>query len=311
MRVEHSRGVPCGLILFCRGEALPLGGDGVEYLRAAYAFESLQGFGHLGDVVAVYWSEITEAHRLEEVSAGGADDVGFHTHHHTLYAASDAAVSHTVPHPVLEFVVFGMGGYAEQVVVHRPRIPVYGYVVVVEYDQQVGVAAAGIVQALVCQASGEGAVSYEGDHLFVAALHFSGPGQSESGGYGGRGVAGPEGVVGAFVYAGEAADASQAPFVAEGFAPAGQYLVGIGLVADIEYDLVVRGVEHLVYAYNQLHRAETRTYVARVGGAATDHIFPDFAAEFLQLAFVEPAEVFGRVYFVQIFRHNPSKVGSF
>lgn len=43
----------------------------------------------------------------------------------------------------------------------------------------------------------------------------------------------------------------------EPLAPTGQYLVSVGLMADVPHDTVFRGVEHIVKCYCEFHYAKT------------------------------------------------------
>ena len=61
---------------------------------------------------------------------------------------------------------------------------VYGDMVVVEDDKDVGLHRTGVVQAFESHASCHGPVSYDRNYLFVAAGEFRGYGHAEGGAYG-------------------------------------------------------------------------------------------------------------------------------
>ena len=75
-------------------------------------------------------------------------------------------------------------------------------------------------------------------------------------------MAGDEGVVLAFLTLGEAGQTVGLAQRVHALAAAGQYLVGIGLVADIPDDAVFRRIEHAVQRDGQFDDAEVRRQVA-------------------------------------------------
>ena len=69
-------------------------------------------------------------------------------------------------------------------------------------------------------------------------------------------MAGTECVVFAFAALGKTRDAVQHAQGFHCFAPSGQYLVAIGLVADVPHQSVVRCIEHVMQRNRQLDRAQ-------------------------------------------------------
>lgn len=100
-----------------------------------------------------------------------------------------------------------MGGHLQEVIVYATLVGVDGNVVVVKYDEDIGLGGACIVQAFPGQAAGEGTVSDDGDGLVLAALQACRFGKTKGGRYGRGGMAGTEGVIFAFSPFGETADA--------------------------------------------------------------------------------------------------------
>ena len=96
----------------------------------------------------------------------------------------------------------------------------------------------GLVQTLEGHARGHGAVADDRDDLVVLLLQAAGRGHAQRGGDGGGAVAGAEGVVGALLALGEAADPAALAQGVEVFLAAGDELVGIGLVPHVPDDLV-------------------------------------------------------------------------
>ena len=78
-------------------------------------------------------------------------------------------------------------------------------------------------------------------------------------------MSGNECVVLAFFGGRESAQSSVLTVGLEGVAASGQYLVGVGLVTDIEQELVLRRVYHIVHRHDYVYRAEARAEVSRVG----------------------------------------------
>ena len=91
----------------------------------------------------------------------------------------------------------------------------------------------------------------------------------------------------------------------ECLASSGYYLVGIRLMADIEYYLILRGIENVMKPHDQLYRPEAGGDVAGVHCAAPDDIFPDFIAECLQLLDAKLPHIVRRIDF---FKNHKCKI---
>ena len=84
------------------------------------------------------------------------------------------------PQPLLETVVMDRRGDLQQVVLQGARGLVNGHVVVVEYDQQVGLLArSGVVQPFERQAAGHRAVADHGHNLPLFAAQLGRLGHAE------------------------------------------------------------------------------------------------------------------------------------
>ena len=79
--------------------------------------------------------------------------------------------------------------------------------------------------------------------------------------------------------AGEARDGAHERRVEEGLGAAGQHLVGVGLVRDVEDQLVGGGVEDAVQGHRELDDAEVGAHVAAHAGAALDDGGANLGAE--------------------------------
>ena len=127
------------------------------------------------------------------------------------------------------------------------------------------------------------------------ALHLGRHSHAEGSRDGGGTVAGAEGVVGAFAHLWEAADAAIGADGLEGFAAAGQYFVGIGLMPHIPDEFVVGCVEDIVEGYSELDGAEARGQVAGMGREGVNDICTQFVGNALQFVRIELFEVGGTV----------------
>ncbi len=100
-----------------------------------------------------------------------------------------------------------------------------------------------VVERLKGDAVGEGGVAGDGDDVLVAAGQVAGHGHAQSGGKRGAGVTGAVAVVLALGAQHEAVEAAGLADGAKAVAAAGEDLVDVGLVADVEEDFVFRRVE--------------------------------------------------------------------
>ena len=134
---------------------------------------------------------------------------------------------------------------------------VYGDAVVVEYHEYVRLADRHVVEGFESLTAGHRAVADDGNMLTAAfALQLRGYRHTQSGGDGGGGVAGAEGVVLALAHLWKS---TQSPFGSdrgELISPSGDNFVGVCLMAHIPYQLVVGGVEDIMQSHGQLHHAQ-------------------------------------------------------
>ena len=149
-----------------------------------------------------------------------------------------------------------------QIAVQRANRRADAHVVVVQDHQQIAVGHAGVVECLERHAGGQRTVSDDGYRAPVFPLDFGRQRHAQRSRDGGAGVCGAERVVVALAALRETAQAAQLPQGVHAFAPAGQYLVRIGLVAHVPYQPVVRGIEHIVQRHREFHRAEVGAQVA-------------------------------------------------
>ena len=188
------------------------------------------------------------------------------------------------PQPLLEAVVVDRRRDFQQVVFQRPGGLVDGHVVVIENHQQVrALRGPGVVEPFEGQSAGHRAVADDGHHLPLLAPQFGCLGHAEGRRDRHRGVTAPESVVFTLGHARKAADAVQPALGPEGFAAPGDDLVGIGLMAYVPDDPVLRGFENIMQRRSQLHGPEARSQVTRIDRAFVDDVAPQFVAIDAQL----------------------------
>ena len=109
------------------------------------------------------------------------------------------------------------------------------------------------MQALQRQPADQRAIADDRDHSFVGALKVARDGIAERRGNGGRAVAGIGGIVLRFFDARKRRDALPLAQGMKAVAPPGQNLVRVGLIADVQHDLVFGRIEHVVQRHADFH----------------------------------------------------------
>ena len=165
--VKCARSVPYGLVLFRRPVSFALLGDDVQALGTLDVAQGGEGSGQLADVVAVNGSEVSESEGLEQGTV--LEDGHLGAEHEFLDSPAQPGGADQVPYAVLYTVVCLGCGYFQQVAVQASHALVYGDVVVVEDDQDVGRHSSGVVEAREGHAAGHGAVTDDGHYRFIAA----------------------------------------------------------------------------------------------------------------------------------------------
>ena len=101
---------------------------------------------------------------------------------------------------------------------------------------------------------------------------------------------GAEGVVGGLGAPGEARDTVLHAQARHRFAPAGEDLVRVGLVADVPHDAVLGRLEHRVQRDGQLDRAEVGRQVPAGLGYRVEHVGAKLFGQLVQLLALELAQ---------------------
>ncbi len=104
-------------------------------------------------------------------------------------------------------------------------------------------------------------------------------------------MAGPEGIVGAFFPPGKPADPSALAQGVKIFLPAGNQLVGIGLVPHVPDDPVPGGIEDVVKRQGQFHHAQTGGQMPPHLGDRSDDLLADLLSQARQIGRPQVAQV--------------------
>ena len=166
-RIEFPWGVPDGGFFLSWSVTLPFNGICVQDFRAFDVFQPFESIHDGIHVVAIDRTEIPEPESLEEISSGFGNQAFFRFSNESLKDISGLALAQAVPNAVLYFIICRIGGKSQQVRMQPALVSVDGHLVVVQDDEQVGIAVAGIVQSLQGKASGHGSVANQGDCFFI------------------------------------------------------------------------------------------------------------------------------------------------
>ena len=285
--------------------ALALVGAHVEQHWLVDELGALQSLGELLQVVTVEGAIVGEAEVVED---GGVVKQLFDGVLQPAQAPGDGLAHHRQPlqgalHVVFDFDIPRLGADIGEVPGHGAHVFGDGHGVVVEDHDQVAVEAPGVVEALVSQAAGEGAVPDDRHHVVLLPLEVVGLGDAQGRGDGGAAVAAGEQVVGALLPAGETGQASLLADGGELAAAAGEELIGVALVAHVPQDGVLGRVEGQAQGHGELYHPQVGGQVAAVVGHRIDDGFPELLAEGVQLLFAQGLQIFGGADLIQDLSH--------
>ena len=108
-------------------------------------------------------------------------------------------------------------------------------------------------------------------------------------------MAGVKGIVGAFASFGKAAESLVLTDGLEVLEATGQELVGVALVANIPYELVVWGVKDIMDGQGQLNNAQAGCEMASDLGNGRDYFTADVGSQLGQALFGKSFEIGGGV----------------
>ena len=233
--------------------AAALGGADVEHHRVIEAAQALEFVDQSEEVVAVRHEPVIETEGAENVALGGAaaraegGEVGV-----------DAAV------------VLGDGP-----------------VVVVDDDERARAQLGEVVESLEGHAARKRAVADHGHHVVVLAGAVTGEGEAAGEAHRGRGVAHREQVVHGLAGVRKSRGVRVAGGIGERGGAAGEHLVRIGLVRDVEEDPIAWGLEDPVKGHGELDDAQVGADVPALGCGFPDDGATDLLAEARQLGGIE------------------------
>ena len=248
--------------------------------------------------MAVDGADVIKAHLLEQRAAGqhaAGVDLGAPCGIAQLTRELVGQLLRQMAH-----LAVGLGrDQARQVGAHGAHRGRDRHVVVVEDDDQTAVRGPGVVHRLIGHTRRHGAVADDGDHVVVGARKVARHGVAERRRDRGRAVGGAEGIVGAFLAAGEARQTAALAQRAHAVAPPGQYLVRIGLVAHVPDHLVARRVEDRVQRHREFDDPEPGAEVASGIRDHVDHLAAQFIRQAAQILLLEIADVRRRINLVE------------
>ena len=257
--------------------------------------EELEGLDEQRDVVAVDGAEVFQAELLKE--DGGPEHAlgGLFGAAHDFDGGLAAEALDELRGLVVQVLVVLVGDDAMEVAGHGADVAVDGPLVVIEDDDHALGLRGDVVHRFEGDAVGEGGVAGDGDDVFVAAGQVAGHGHAQRGGKRGAGVAGSVAVVLALGAEHEAVEAAGLADGLKTVAAAGEDLVDVGLVADVEEDLVLGRVEDRMQGQSELDHAEIGAEMAAGFGESLDEEVADLLGELGQLRGIEALYVGGRV----------------
>ena len=266
-------------------QTLALLGDHVQEPRPLDGFQVRQDPDHLRQVVPVDRAVILKAERLEQTARHDHFlERAFHPLGQLSRGLPERHLLEDLPHLLLEAVVVLAAGDARQVLGDRSHVRGNRHLVVVQDDQNVPSGMASVVQALVGEPAGHGAVPGHGDDVIVLPRRIPSDRDPHGGGDRSARVSHSEGVVGRFGRADEAGEPVVLPDRGQPIPASGQHLVPVRLVPHVPHDLVLGRVEAVVERDGQLHRTETGREMSARLGHHLDDVLTQLGRELLEVA---------------------------
>ena len=183
------------------------------------------------------------------------------------------------------------GDQTRQITAHRANRLADRHVIVVQDDNQARIRRAGIVHALERHACAHRAVTDHSNDVALDTLQVAADCHAEAGGDRGRGMARTERVEFGLAAFGEAGQTVLLPQGLDTIAAAGQNLVGVGLMADIPDQPVMRRLENVVKRHRQLDDAKAGAKMAARLRHRTNGRRAKLACQILEVALGQPAQI--------------------
>ena len=211
------------------------------------------------DIMTVYGRRAQDAQLFENHRA--RDDELLHRLLHVASevrkrAAESPAALERLLHGVAGLAILRRGSHVTEVLHERAHVARDGHLVIVEDDHHGRLRLADVVERFERHTARQGRVADDGHDLLVAAREFARLRQTERHRQRVGRMTRRMHVVGALVGLRKPGQAAVGAQRAEIIEAAGDQLMRISLVPNVEHDLVVRAIEHAVQGQDDLHRAQ-------------------------------------------------------
>ena len=299
--IERRHPVIVRRIVLRRCIALALRREDMHENRMIDLFRLLDGPLHLTDVVTIDRPEVGDAHILEQHTRNEELLQRVLRPLHPLYELwSDARHAHQRTADIdLQLIITTVRTQSVQVLRHTADISGDRHLVVVQHDDEVFLHLGCVIESLIRETAGQCAVTDDGHDGIVLALDIAGRGDAESGGNRGGAVSRAEAVKRTLRPLRETTHPMILPESVEVFLSTRQDFMGIGLMADVPHDLILRQIEGQIQPDGQLHHPEIRGEVASVLGGFLYDKLSDFGRELLKLPITQLLQILWSMYIIQ------------
>ncbi len=169
------------------------------------------------------------------------------------------------------------------------------HLIIVQHHDEIPLLLPGTVEGLKGHARCQSAIPDDRHHLEILSAQVSGFGHTKGSRNGGSTVPCPEGVIDTLLPFGKAADPPFLPQGLKSFLPAGNQLMGIGLVPDIPDELVPGRIKDIVQGQRQLHDPQARGQVTPCLRAHGDDLLPDLLGQTWEIPSLQSPQIGGRI----------------
>ena len=227
--------VECGL------KAAAFLSENVEQDGVIERLEKLEGLDQQRKIVAVDGTEVFEAELLKEDGGPQHAFRGFLGAADNFDCGLAAEALNEARGSVVQMLVVLIGHDAVEVAGNGADIAIDRPLIVIEDNDHAPGVNGDVIERFKCDAIGEGGVARDGDDMLMAAGKVAGHGHSKRGGKRGAGVTGAVAIVLTFGAQHESVETAGLANGVKTVEAAGENLVNVGLVADVEEDFVFRG----------------------------------------------------------------------
>ena len=167
------------------------------------------------------------------------------------------------------------------------------HIIVVKNDDEARMHRASIVHRFIGHAGGHRTIADDGDDVGPLARQRVGHRHAKPGGNRSGRMRRAERIVFAFGAFGEAGQAATPAQGSDPVAPAGEYLMGIGLVADVPNYPVIRRIENIMQGNRELDHAQSRAEMTARYGDRVDRLSAQFVGDLSEISFVQAPQIGG------------------